>query len=91
MRIFTSQDLQKRTGEVQEAALVGPIAITHHGRKRHVMLSYEEYERLKKTAKRAYPKTRVYRMKEIPDELLKDLAEAEMDARHEHLNEIMSE
>jgi prevent-host-death family protein len=48
MQQFRSGDLQRRSGEVQDRALVEPIAITRNGRPRLVMLSIEEYERLKR-------------------------------------------
>jgi prevent-host-death family protein len=47
MRQFTGVELQRNTGLVQEAALKEPIAITHHGRQRLVLLDIAEYERLK--------------------------------------------
>ncbi|HEX4080459.1 MAG TPA: type II toxin-antitoxin system Phd/YefM family antitoxin [Rhizomicrobium sp.] len=81
MKSFTSQDLQKRTSEVQEAALVEPIMITHHGRKRHVMMSYSAFEDLNRVAE-----ARVFRLSELDQTLLEDLANAEMDARHDPLN-----
>jgi len=84
MKSYTSQDLQKRTSEVQEAALVEPIMITHHGRKRHVMMSYSAFEELNRVAE-----ARVFRLSELDQTLLEDLANAEMDARHDPLNTLM--
>jgi PHD/YefM family antitoxin component YafN of YafNO toxin-antitoxin module len=81
MREFTSEDLQKKSGLVQEAALVEPIAITFRGRRRHVMMSTQEFERLQRLAD---PK--VYRLAEIPDDLLQALSEAEMDPKHGRLD-----
>jgi hypothetical protein len=81
VREFTSEDLQKKSGLVQEAALVEPIAITFRGRRRHVMMSTQEFERLQRLGD---PK--VYRLAEIPDELLRALSEAEMDPKHGHLD-----
>jgi PHD/YefM family antitoxin component YafN of YafNO toxin-antitoxin module len=81
MREFTSQDLQKKTSVVQEAALVEPIAITFRGRRRHVMMSMQEFERLHRLSD---PK--VYRLAEIPDDLLKAMSDAQMDSRHRHLD-----
>jgi len=46
MQTFTSVDLQKRTGDVQRAALTGPVAITVHGTPRTVMLPIEQFEGL---------------------------------------------
>jgi prevent-host-death family protein len=84
MKEFSSQDLQKRTSEVQDAALVSPIAITHRGRRRHVLMSIAEYERLEGAAA---PK--VYRVGELPDDIADALPSAEMDARHAHLDRLL--
>jgi prevent-host-death family protein len=84
MKEFSSQDLQKRTSEVQDAALLAPIAITHHGRRRHVLMSVAEYERLEGAAA-----PRVYRLGELPDDIADALASAEMDPRHAHLDALL--
>lgn len=69
MREFTAQEVQKRLPEVQEAALLAPVAITHRGRRRHVMMSLSEFEGLQQMAE-----PRVYRTSEIPEDLLRHLA-----------------
>jgi prevent-host-death family protein len=46
MREFTAQDMQRNVGLVQEAALQEPVAITYRGRRRVVLLSSAEYDRL---------------------------------------------
>jgi prevent-host-death family protein len=50
MERFSALDLQQRTGEVQSAALREPVAVTFHGRPRAVMMSVEEFTRLKHAA-----------------------------------------
>jgi PHD/YefM family antitoxin component YafN of YafNO toxin-antitoxin module len=45
---FPSGSLQRQSGVIQDKALVEPIGITRNGRRRLVMLSVEEYERLKR-------------------------------------------
>ena len=50
MRTFTSIDLQKQTGDVQRAASREGAIITSHGKPRNVMLSVEEFLRLKLAA-----------------------------------------
>ena len=50
MRTFTSIDLQKQTGDVQRAAAVDGAVITSHGKPRNVMVSVEEFRRLKAAA-----------------------------------------
>jgi prevent-host-death family protein len=83
---FTAQDLQKRTGEVTDAALHEPVAITYHGRRRLVMMSIIEYERLRKASE-----PRVYRLEDIPEYLLSELAQAHMSSEHDHLNALLDE
>jgi prevent-host-death family protein len=55
MHSFTSHDLQKQTGDIQSAATREPVLITHHGKPRAVMMSVEEYRRLKERAGEAVP------------------------------------
>ena len=51
MKTVTAADLQKQFGKYRDMALGEPVSITHHGRESLVMLSAEEYERLKKMDK----------------------------------------
>lgn len=55
MEMFTSADLQRRTGAVQGSAGLKPIAITDYGKPRNVMLSVEEFVRLKRAAREPVP------------------------------------
>jgi prevent-host-death family protein len=48
MLTVTSTEFQQNAGRYQDEALSQPIIITHHGRERLVMLSAEEYRRLKR-------------------------------------------
>jgi predicted nucleotidyltransferase len=43
---FTAFDLQRHVGKVQNAALAAPVAITHHGRERLVIMAYDEWRHL---------------------------------------------
>lgn len=47
MQTFRSQDMQRRAAALQEAALREPIIITYHQRPRLVLMSMEEYDRLR--------------------------------------------
>lgn len=47
MEAFSSLDLQQRTGDVQQAAARAPVLLTNHSRPRNIMMSVEEYRRLK--------------------------------------------
>jgi prevent-host-death family protein len=51
--LVTSAELQKAFGLYREKALQGPVVITNHGRESLVLLSAEEYRRLKTLDRRA--------------------------------------
>lgn len=44
----SSGELQRKIGHFQDMALVEPVTITNNGRDRLVMMSVEEYRRLKR-------------------------------------------
>ncbi|NEX22662.1 type II toxin-antitoxin system Phd/YefM family antitoxin [Thiorhodococcus mannitoliphagus] len=48
MLSITSADFQRHFGRYQDEALKEPLAITRNGRERLVVLSAEEYHRLKR-------------------------------------------
>ena len=83
MRRISAQELQRKVGEVQDMALVEPVAITRHGREHLVLLSAEEYRRLKRRDRRSHA------TEELPEWLVDAIAEAEMDARFDGLDELM--
>jgi antitoxin Phd len=43
---FTLTDLSNRSGEVVEAAFRGPVEITRRGKRKFVLLTAEDYDRL---------------------------------------------
>lgn len=47
MVTITAAELQKQFGRYREKAIKEPVSITHHGRESLVMLSADEYKRLK--------------------------------------------
>lgn len=55
MQMFTSLDLQQRTGDIQRAAAREPVLITSHGKARNVVMSTEEFRRLKVKAGEVLP------------------------------------
>jgi PHD/YefM family antitoxin component YafN of YafNO toxin-antitoxin module len=55
MRQFSSLDLQQQSGEIQRSAAASPVVILNHGRPRSVMMSVEEFRRLKLAADEALP------------------------------------
>lgn len=49
---ITSADFQKGFGRYREAALKEPVTITNHGRDSLVLMSADEYRRLKRRERR---------------------------------------
>jgi hypothetical protein len=45
---FSAADCQRQWGKVQDTALVQPVTISNNGRDRLVMMSVEEFTRLKR-------------------------------------------
>lgn len=43
---FSIRDLQRQIGDVQYAAMRGPVGLTHHGKTRFVLLSSDAYDQL---------------------------------------------
>jgi prevent-host-death family protein len=72
MVTVTAAELQKQFGRYREAAIREPVSVTHHGRESLVMLSADEYKRLKALDNRqpVYPW-------ELPDALAEALEKAE--------------
>ena len=61
---ITAAELQKQFGRYREVAIREPVSITHHGRESLVMLSADEYRRLK-----ALDSRNAVRPWELPDDL----------------------
>ena len=50
MAHFSLTDLSNRSGEVVEAAFRGPVEITRRGKRKFVLLTAEDYDRLMSAA-----------------------------------------
>jgi PHD/YefM family antitoxin component YafN of YafNO toxin-antitoxin module len=48
----SSGELQRKIGHIQDLALLQPVTITNNGRDRLVLMSAEEYHRLKRRDRR---------------------------------------
>ena len=80
MEIVPSADFQRRIGHFQDRALVEPVVVTRNGRERIVLISAEEYRRLKRLDREALP------VSALPDADLAAIAAAEVPPGHEHLD-----
>jgi prevent-host-death family protein len=61
----SSAEVSKNFGQYADKALVSPVTITKHGREHLVLLSADEYARLKRRDRQ------VYRAKDVPDDILR--------------------
>jgi len=76
----TAAEFQRTFGQLSDKALSQPVAITKHGRDHLVLLSAEEYARLKKRDRR------VFATDQLTAEEIAALEGAQMHPRHEHLD-----
>jgi prevent-host-death family protein len=79
MRI-SSADLQKQFESVADKALTEPVTITRNGQDRLVLMSVEEYERLKRRDRQ------VVRLEDFTDEEMALIAQAEVPAEYGSLD-----
>lgn len=72
MKKFTFSDMNRASGEILEAALIEPVALTKRGKEKLVILSAATYERLREQGH-----TRAYALEGAPyavhDELMAGL------------------
>ena len=54
MQVFTSTEVAKRFGAIQQIVQTEPVCVQSHGRTQMVMLSPAEYERLRCQDRRVY-------------------------------------
>jgi prevent-host-death family protein len=80
MKVSTA-DFLKNYGTLADRALREPVTVTKNGRDRLVVLSAEEYARLKRRDRR------VVRTGELGDADIALIAKAEVPAEHAHLDE----
>ena len=80
MSIVTAAEFQRKLGLYQDKALAEPVTITRNGRERLVLLSVEEYQRLKRRDRRAFS------IEEISVEQLAAIETARVPKRHKHLD-----
>ena len=79
MKISTA-DFIKNYGTLADKALIEPVIITKNGRDRLVILSADEYARLKRRDRR------VVRLEEFSEDEMALIAQAEVPAEYAHLD-----
>lgn len=83
MKQVNSTDFQRHFARWQDTALAEPLAITKHDRPRLVMMSYEDYQALRRTGRQAL------HVSELSGDDLAAIAAAEVPARFAHLDDEM--
>lgn len=81
----SSTEFGKEVGRYQDLALSQPVVVTRNGRDRTVMISAEEYLRLKRRDRQ------VFVAGQLPDDLLEAVAHSGMDPRHNHLDRLLED
>lgn len=81
MITVSSAEFQRNFGAYQDKALLEPVAITRNGRERIVVLSADEYHRLKRRDREALP------VGALSDADLAAIARAEMAPQHRCLDD----
>ncbi len=77
----SSADVQKNFGEYRVAAENEPVQVMHYNKPSVVIVSAEEYSRLK-----ARDKTSMA-TEDLPEWLVEQIAASEMDAKYDHLDQ----
>ena len=80
MRVTTAEFI-KGYGTLADKALTEPVTITKNGRDRFVVVSAEEYERLRRRDRRAF------RAEELSEADIALIAKTEMAPEHAYLDE----
>lgn len=81
----SSVEFGKEVGRYQDMALRQPVVVTRDGRDRTVMISADEYARLRRRDRQ------VFAAGELPDDLVEAIGRTEMDARHNHLDDLIKD
>jgi prevent-host-death family protein len=80
METTTSADFQRKIGHYQDRALVEPVMVTRNGRERVVLISADEFKRLKRRDRE------VLRAEDFTEADLAAIAAAEVPAEYAHLD-----
>lgn len=81
----SATEFGQEVGRYQDLALTQPVIVTDNGQDRTVMISAQEYQRLKRRDRQ------VYAAGELPDDLLEAVRNSEMDSRHRHLDALIED
>jgi prevent-host-death family protein len=75
MPTINASEFQKRVGEFTDIARREPVTVTRHGRPSVVLLSAEDYERMKRIEERA---TKAVAVPNLPQETIRAMRAAKL-------------
>jgi prevent-host-death family protein len=78
MAVVTSAEAQKNFGRYRQQALAEPVVVTQYGKPSVVILSAEEYQRLKELDRR------VLLLDEMPDAEIEEMTRSEIPREHRY-------
>ena len=81
----SSAEFIKNYGTLADKALQEPVTITRNGRDRLVLISSEEYERLRTSDRRAM------HIEDLSDAEMEEIYEAKMSPKYDYLNDELKE
>jgi len=84
MHQVTISDLQRNIRDIQDAALKGPVSITRNGKEKYVLLTADEYYRLKRRDRE------VLGIEELRAQDVRNIAAAKVPKEYEYLNHLLS-
>ena len=81
----SAAEFQRNIGRYQDVALREPVAVTSNGRDSCVLISSDEYDRLKRRDRQ------VFATDEAPQGILDAVGRSEMDERHRPLDDLLAD
>ena len=84
MTSVTITQLQRHIGEIQDLVLKEPVCITRNGREKYILLSAEEYQRLKRRDRQ------VLGVEDLSEDDVRDIAAANVPEEYAYLNELLN-
>jgi prevent-host-death family protein len=81
----SATEFGREVDRYQDAALREPVIVTREGRDVAVLISADEFRRLKRRDRQ------VFAAGELPEDILEAVRGVEMDAKHDHLDELIKD
>jgi PHD/YefM family antitoxin component YafN of YafNO toxin-antitoxin module len=82
----SATEFLKNFSQYKEAVQREPVEVLSHGEASGYFISAAEFAELERLRRR-----QVYRVAELPNDILEELANVRIDPRHDHLNALLDE